>query len=131
MSVRDPFSRVKSAYNWRKYKCRTDRSVRDHDCKDEELFMFEFCYTTLNAFCEGACDGPRCGDGWDDTSIYAQRLRWEDCTGDCRGNLREGPPVRSCEDVRRAIIDRPIGTGTHAGRRLAAQLVDVRPYARV
>ena len=123
VSVRDPLERIKSAYNWRKHAC------QKHRCAYEERFMYEFCYTTLNAFSEGACDGSFCGGGWNATSAQsyvalfnkALERQWLDCRGDCRAVAREmwrdAPPARSCGDVRRAIVDRAIGTSRRTDRR--------------
>ena len=101
MSVRDPLSRIKSAYNWRKHICRTEgRSNRRFSCFWEEFLLFDACYTTLNAFSEGSCDGSMCGEGWDETNEYVRKLKGE------------GNPVHGCEDVRSFTLDRPNGTRT-------------------
>ena len=63
VSVRDPSERAESAYNWRKHKCRTTEPGMH--CSHVEQVFYQ-CYTTLNAFSEGSCDGSMCGDGWDE-----------------------------------------------------------------
>ena len=100
MSVRDPVERVKSAYNWRKYKC-YDTEDR---CFSPLEPIFYNCYTTLNAFSEGSCDGPLCGDGWDETSD--ETTVWNRYVKKAE---RRGRPLRSCEDAFRTTVH---GVGT-------------------
>ena len=98
MSVRDPLSRIKSAYNWRKHICRTEgRSNRRFSCFWEEFLLFDACYTTLNAFSEGSCDGSMCGDGWDQKN-----------KGVTQAALR-GYITHSCEDAWRIMTHGGVG----------------------
>ena len=99
MSVRDPVERVKSAYNFGKYKC----GLRRSECGAVER-VFYGCYTTLNAFSEGSCDGPLCGDGWDETSD--ETTVWNRYVKKAE---RRGRPLRSCEDAFRTTVH---GVGT-------------------
>ena len=105
VTVRDPVERVKSAYNWRKYKC--------YDTEDKCFSplepIFYNCYTTLNAFSEGSCDGSLCGDGWDETRAHLEHL--ESLVLPAR-IIRTKVPVHSCEEARSSMmsIDRAVCT---------------------
>ena len=101
MSVRDPVERVKSAYNWRKYKC--------YDTEDKCFSplepIFYSCYTTLNAFSEGSCDGHLCGDGWDETSAHIEHLEsLVKANFKRRGEALWRPRVHSCEEARSSMM---------------------------
>ena len=89
VSVRDPIERAESAYNWRKHKCRTE--VSGMRCSRLERTFYR-CYTTLNAFSEGSCDGSLCGDGWDEKDK------------DIKAANHKGYIVHSCEDALRIMI---------------------------
>ena len=94
MSVRDPFERVKSAYNWQKYKC----SNKGGTCFSVEP-IFLSCYTTLNAFSERSCDGPLCGDGWDETKNGTNV--WKRFV---ERSVSRGWPLHSCDDAFRTTF---------------------------
>ena len=106
VSVRDPIERAESAYNWRKHKCRTE--VSGMRCSRLERTFYR-CYTTLNAFSEGSCDGSLCGDGWDETSAHVKHLESLVMGKKMR---RIGNPVHSCEEARSSMmsIDRSPST---------------------
>ena len=103
VSVRDPVERAKSSYNWRKHTCQETAagSYGKIMCSPLDRVFYE-CYTTLNAFSEGSCDGSLCGDGWNETSTIIKRLELE------RGipsSIRWDGSVHSCEEARSILQD--------------------------
>ena len=109
VSVRDPVERVKSAYNWRKHVC----SVGCPADEGEEQLLFE-CFTTLNAFSEGTCDGLICGEGWDEKHELVLRLL-----------ALRGTAPSSCADVRGLVFERK--KGGHIGMDVAWYFSDIKP----
>ena len=102
VSVRDPSESIKSAYNWRKHVCETKGRNTKYCPSRFEVLLFDSCYTTLNAFSEGSCDGSLCGEGWDEKNEYVYPF-----------DRRKGRAVpHSCEDVRSMIFEYPVGTYT-------------------
>ena len=101
MTVRDPVERVKSAYNWQKYMC---YSTEHRGCYSLEPIFFN-CYTTLNAFSEGSCDGSLCGDGWNETSAHIEHLEsLVKANFKRRGEALWRPRVHSCEEARSSMM---------------------------
>lgn len=87
MSIRDPVERLKSAHNFRKLECHIHKGQA---CL-EECVMFDSCYTTLNALCEGVCDGSFCGAGWGQDGNWTSEY--------IRPGLKN-KILQSCDDVR-------------------------------
>ena len=119
MTVRDPVERVKSAYNWQKYMC---YDTEHRGCYSLEPIFFN-CYTTLNAFSEGSCDGSLCGDGWNEKRGHVKQLE-SLVTAHIK---RTKVPVHSCEEARSSMmsIDRAVCTWWPPRTRAKADLYPV------
>ena len=106
MSVRDPVERAKSSYNWRKHTCQETAagSYGKIMCSPLDRVFYE-CYTTLNAFSEGSCDGSLCGDGWNETSAHIEHLEsLVKANFKRRGEALWRPRVHSCEEARSSMM---------------------------
>ena len=73
VSVRDPSERLASAYTYRKHTCnesaREQRQSTAHKCSIEERLLFNYCYTTLDAFASQECDGYLCHQNFTEHDI--------------------------------------------------------------